>query len=125
MMGFIQDERMLASAYREAAMLVLPSEYEAFGLVLLESMAQGRPVVSTSVGGIPEVVEDGKSGLLVPPRDAPALARAIRTLLEDPALAGRMGEFGRTVTVPKFTWEGVVSQLSRIYADVLNPRGAQ
>ncbi len=125
MMGFIQDERMLASAYREAAMLVLPSEYEAFGLVLLESMAQGRPVVSTSVGGIPEVVEDGKSGLLVPPRDAPALARAIRTLLVDTALAGRMGEFGRTVTVPKYTWEGVVSQLSRIYADVLNPRGAQ
>src|SRR5579859_177653 len=65
--GFLSDEALLASAFREARLFTLPSEYEAFGLVLLEALAQGTPVVASRVGGIPEFVPDGSAGLLVPP----------------------------------------------------------
>jgi glycosyltransferase involved in cell wall biosynthesis len=65
------DDDMLVSAYHSCDLLVLPSEYEAFGLVLAEGMACGRPCVATDVGGVPEVVEHGRTGVLVPPRDRP------------------------------------------------------
>ena len=119
MVGFLEDERLLSSTYRDAELLVLPSEYEAFGLVLLESMAQGRPVVSTKVGGIPEVVDDGKNGILVPPRDPVALEGAMQRLIEDRSLSSKMGDYGRNHTVPMYTWELVVSSLDQIYSEVL------
>ncbi|MBI4577680.1 MAG: glycosyltransferase [Planctomycetes bacterium] len=71
-----------------------PSHYEGFGLVLLEAMAAGRPVVASRVGGIPEVVEEGRTGLLVPPGDPEAMALALGRVLDDPGLARRMGEAG-------------------------------
>ncbi len=117
-LGFVADDAMLASAYREAALLVLPSEYEAFGLVLLEAMTQGTPVVACRVGGIPEVVADGKTGILVPPRDPPALADAIERLLADPSSARRLGEAGRAEVVPRFTWESVAERLDGVYREV-------
>jgi glycosyltransferase involved in cell wall biosynthesis len=73
----------------------LPSAMEGLPLVVLEAMAQGRPVVATSVGGTPELVVDGETGLLVPPGDVDALAEALRRLLADSALARRLGEAGR------------------------------
>jgi glycosyltransferase involved in cell wall biosynthesis len=118
-LGHVPDEAMLAAAYREATVTVLPSEYEAFGLVLLESLAQGTPVIASRVGGIPEVVEDGRSGLLVPPKDANALADALRKVFADPALARRLGHHGRTETVPRFTWDRLVDRLDAIYREVL------
>jgi glycosyltransferase involved in cell wall biosynthesis len=75
--------------------LVLPSWQEGLPLVVLEAMAAGVPVVATSVGGTPEAVVDGETGLLVPPRDVPALTAAIDTLLDDPERARRLGEAGR------------------------------
>jgi glycogen synthase len=118
-LGHVGDESLLAAAYREATVTVLPSEYEAFGLVLLESLAQGTPVIASRVGGIPEFIEDERSGLLVPPRDTAALARALLRIWSDPSLARRLGEHGRRETAPRFTWERTVDRLDAIYREVL------
>ena len=80
-----------------ATLLVLPSRSEGLPLVLLEAMARARPVVATRVGGIPELVEDGVTGLLVPPADADALADALLALLRDRSCGERMGRAGRDV----------------------------
>ena len=117
--GHVEDDRVLASAYREARVTVLPSEYEAFGLVLLESLAAGTPVVASRVGGIPEVVEDGKAGLLVPPKSPVELAAAIGRIWSDRELARRLGEYGRETVVPRFRWDALVDRLDAIYREVL------
>ena len=113
--GHLDDERWITAAYREARLTVLPSEYEAFGLVLLESLAQGTPVVASRVGGIPEVVEDGRAGLLVRPKAPADLASAILTLWHDRPLARRLGDYGRSEVVPRFTWEALADRLDRLY----------
>jgi rhamnosyl/mannosyltransferase len=118
LLGHLDDDALLAAAYREARLTVLPSEYEAFGLVLLESLAAGTPVVASRVGGIPEVVEDGKAGLLVPPKSPSALAEAIVRLWNDRDLARRLGEYGRTQTVPRFQWDALVDRLDALYREV-------
>jgi glycosyltransferase involved in cell wall biosynthesis len=109
----------VAAAYRDARFSVLPSEYEAFGLVLLESLAQGTPVIASRVGGIPEFIEDERTGLLVPPGDVPALTAALQRLWSDPALARRLGRHGRTEVVPRYTWDRVVDRLEVVYREVL------
>ncbi len=121
--GFVKEESLLASAYAQAEVFVLPSDYEAFGLVLLEALAQGTPVVSTRVGGIPSLVEDGKNGRLVPPGDARALAAALEELLSDRTKARAMGARGRETTVPAHTWERTVEGLERVYEQVLHETG--
>lgn len=116
--GFVENEALLASAFREARLFVLPSEYEAFGLVLLEALAQGTPVVASRVGGIPEFVEDGRAGRLVPPKDAHALGEALLALWDDESTRQRLGAFGRDQVVPHYSWERVVDELERIYREV-------
>ena len=76
-------------------LFVLPSLYEGMPLSILEAMGAGLPVIATAVDGTPEVVEDGETGLLVPPADPAALARAVVRLLDDRALAVRLGQNGR------------------------------
>ena len=116
--GYLADERLLASAYRDARAVVLPSEYEAFGLVLLEALAQGTPVVASRVGGIPEIVEDGRTGLLVPPRSPEALARALERMWDEPELGRRLGAAGRQEVVPRYSWSAVATEVDRIYREV-------
>ena len=117
-LGHVDDDAVLAAAYREARLTVLPSEYEAFGLVLLESLAAGTPVVASKVGGIPEFVEDGRAGLLVPPRTPSALAEAIVRVWSDRDLARRLGAYGRDQVVPRFQWDGLVEKLDAVYREV-------
>ncbi len=117
--GFVADERMLAAAFREARLFVLPSEYEAFGLVLLESLAQGTPVVASRVGGVPEFIEDGRAGLLVPRLEVPPLAEAILALWDDEPRRRAMGEYGRNEVVPRYSWDRVADRLSSLYREVL------
>ena len=116
--GHLADEALLAAAMAEAEALVLPSEYEAFGLVLLEALAQGTPVIASRVGGIPEFIEPERAGLLVSPGDAPALAGAMARIRSDPAEARRWGRYGRTEVVPRYTWEACVDRLDALFAEV-------
>ncbi|MDT7840434.1 glycogen synthase [Streptomyces justiciae] len=104
-----------------AAVFVCPSVYEPLGIVNLEAMACGTPVVASRVGGIPEVVDDGKTGLLVPVDDdfEPALARALDSVLGDPESARRMGEAGRERAVGEFGWDAVARRTVGLYEEIL------
>ncbi|NUO40493.1 MAG: glycogen synthase [Streptomyces sp.] len=104
-----------------AAVFVCPSVYEPLGIVNLEAMACGTPVVASKVGGIPEVVDDGKTGLLVPVDDdfEPALAHALESVLGDPEGARRMGEAGRERAVGEFGWDAVARRTVRLYEEIL------
>ncbi|HEY8922085.1 MAG TPA: glycogen synthase [Candidatus Limnocylindria bacterium] len=115
--------------YSHAAIFVCPSVYEPFGITNLEAMACERPVVATAVGGIPEVVADGETGLLVPvafspdepmsPADpdqlASDLAAAINALMADPARRTRMGAAGRRRAVEQFSWSSIAAQTAALY----------
>ncbi|HEV2428429.1 MAG TPA: glycosyltransferase family 4 protein [Thermoplasmata archaeon] len=116
--GFLADEALLSAAFQEARIFLLPSAYEAFGLVLLEALAHGTPVIASRVGGIPEFVEDGKCGRLVEPSDAAALSRALRELWNDADSRQRFGEFGRTQVAPRFTWDRVADELLELFRSV-------
>jgi len=98
---------------------VLSSEREGMPNAVLEAMAAGRPVVATAVGGTPDVVLDGVTGLLVPPRDPAALARAIQSLLDDPARAREMGAAGRWRVEEHFSLEAVVARTVALYDSLL------
>jgi glycosyltransferase involved in cell wall biosynthesis len=100
-------------------LLVLPSLQEAYGLVLVEAMLARRPVVGSSVGGIPEIIEHERTGLLVPPGDARALARAIERLLEDEPLRRALAEAGRRRALERFTTQVQWERYRRLYTEVL------
>jgi starch synthase len=102
-----------------ATVFVCPSVYEPFGLVNLEAMACGTAVVSTRVGGIPEIVLEEETGLLVPPSDAQAMAAAVNRLLTDPAMADYLGQAGRARVEAKFTWSAVADRTADLYASLL------
>jgi starch synthase len=105
-----------------AVVLVCPSLYEPLGIVNLEAMACGTAVVASRVGGIPEVVADGQTGLLVPPGDPAALAGAIGALLADEARASQMGRRGRQRADAEFSWAGIAAQTAALYAELAGPR---
>ena len=102
---------------------VLPSLWEGLPIALLEAMAAGLPVVATAVGGTPEVVVDGVTGFLVPPRDPQALADAILRLLRDPELRQRMGEAGRARVAAHFSIEQMVHKTEALYEQLLAEKG--
>ena len=99
----------------EISVAVSPSLAEAISNSVVEAMAAGVPVVATRVGGNPEAIEDGQSGIIVPARDAEALARPIARLLEDPALASRMGEAARRRVAERFSMESMINATERVY----------
>jgi starch synthase len=101
-----------------ATVFVCPSLYEPLGIVNLEAMACGAPVVGSRVGGIPEVVADGRTGLLIEPDDPAALAGAINALIADPARAAAMGQRGRQRAATEFSWATVAEQTVRLYAQL-------
>lgn len=111
--------RELADWYRRATIFVMPSYYESFCISCVEAMAFGIPVVATTAGGLPEIVEDGVTGILVPPGDPQALAEAILRLLGDPDLRRRMGEASRERVNAKFSTEHVADQTIAVYAECL------
>ncbi len=98
--------------------VALPSWTEGLPLTVLEAMAHARPVVATPVGGTPEVVVDGETGLLVPPRDPAALAGALRRLLEDPDFARRLGEAGRRRVAERFSLDAMTKRILMMYDEV-------
>jgi glycosyltransferase involved in cell wall biosynthesis len=102
-----------------ADVFVLPSESEGFGRVLVEAMAMGRPVVATNVGGIPDIVLDGETGLLVEPADPAALASAVGALLDEPARAARLGAAGRARAESTFSLGAHVDAVERVYDEII------
>jgi alpha-maltose-1-phosphate synthase len=104
-----------------ATVFVCPSLYEPLGIVNLEAMACGAAVVASRVGGIPEVVADGETGLLVEPGDPAALADAINSLIADPARAAAMGALGRKRAATEFSWTTVAEQTASLYAELARP----
>ncbi|ASJ03243.1 glycosyl transferase [Thermococcus profundus] len=119
-MGYVPNE-LLPKLYASADVFVLPSTTaEAFGIVILEAMASAVPVVTTTVGGIPEVVGESGSGILVPPGDEFALAEAILKLLHDKELAGKFGEAGRKAVENRYSWRVVAGDIENVYEDALN-----
>lgn len=114
--GFREDALDVLTAIDLA---VIASAYEPFGRVVIEAMLAGRPVVGTAVGGIPEIIVEGITGLLVPPSAPPILAQAITTLLENPELAARMGAAGQARAKEYFGSDRYVTGIQKIYEKVL------
>lgn len=119
---FLGEARDVRPLLNGASMFVLPSVSEGLPLTVLEAMACGLPVVATDVGGTPEAVEDGRTGLLVPPRSPSPLAEAILRLRGDEASAREMGREGRWRAEASFDVRGMVSRYESLYEDMLHRR---
>lgn len=104
--------------YAQADIAVLPSYREGLPRALIEAAASGLPIVTTDTSGCREVVAHGENGLLVPVRDAPALAEALRTLTADPALRARMGAAGRARVEREFSQARIFAEIGAIYAEL-------
>jgi len=116
--------RDVINAYASADAFVLPSLFEPFGIVLLEAMAAGLPVIASRVGGIAEVVSDGKTGLLVQTGDSQSLANAVASLISDADLRRRLGAAGR-VQAAGYSWDGIVPQILDVYHDAMAEGGRE
>lgn len=114
--GFLADP---TAAYERADVVLMPSIVESFGNVAVEAQSLTRPVVATSVGGLREIVVDGESGLLVPPRDPRAVADAVAKLLDDPALAERLAVAGARRVREEFGFERMTRGLEEAIATVI------
>lgn len=111
-----RDQGEIAAELARAALLVLPSFAEGVPVVLMEAMAAARPVIATRIAGVAELVEDGASGLLVPPGEEEALAEAILSLAADPARAAAMGRRGRERVLTGFDARREAARLARLVA---------
>ena len=115
--GFVPDVR---TALWVADIFAMPSLSEGLGVAALEAMAMAKPVVASRTGGLPEVVADGETGLLVAPGDRGSLARAVISLLEDPSRARAMGEAGRRRALARFDRPRIVDRVVEMYQKVLS-----
>ena len=109
------NQEHVAPLIRECAVFLLPSSTESFGLAALEALASGVPVVASRVGGLPEVVQDGETGLLVDPGDLDGMVDAVTQLLEDPSGRRRMAEQARTDVVERFRRDPLIDRYEALY----------
>lgn len=113
------DEAQLIDLYQKASVFVCPSLKEEFGIVKLEAMACGTPVVSTDVDGLPYIVENNKNGFIVKAGSPKEMAQAIEKVITDIPLAKQFGENGRKLAEDKFSWKIMASELEKIYKELL------
>jgi glycosyltransferase involved in cell wall biosynthesis len=120
------DDTQLVAAYRSASVVALPSltDAESFGICLIEAMACGRPVVGSRVGGIPHVIDDGVTGVLVAPGDTAGLAETCLALLRDPVRAARLGAAGRARTESLFSASYQAERVLQVFRAALEPAGS-
>ena len=114
----VPEDRVLEE-YRRHDLLVFPSTYEGFGLVVLEAMSQGLPVVATPVGCVPDLIRDGDNGVVVPVRDPAALAQAVQRLMDAPAERRRIGK-SAAATVATMTWRRTAERTIEVYRAALD-----
>jgi glycosyltransferase involved in cell wall biosynthesis len=119
-LGRVDDRERLAELYLNARVFCLPSRFEPYGLVVLEAMAYGLPCVVTSVGALPDIVEDGRTGHVVAAGDGEALTAQLLRFIEEPDYAARLGAAGKQRFESHFTWDSVVERM----APVLDALGA-
>lgn len=119
---FLGWQKDMGSVYRNWDIFAMPSLTEAFPMAALEAMAQGLPVVATNVGGLPELVEEGRTGYLVPPSDPDALADRLRPLILDPNRRQAMGAAGYYRVREHFSVDRMVAQIAGIYRSLLAKR---
>jgi len=117
---FLGERRDVPQILAASDIFVLSSNWEGLPRSIIEAMMAGLPVVATRVGGVPELVEDGVTGFLVPPRDPDALAAALQKLLNDPELRRRMGEAGREKALKEFTLDRMLRETERVYNGITN-----
>lgn len=117
--GHIFERDRLVDLYQSAALFVLPSHHEGMPTVILESMACGCPVLATSVGGIPSLIQDGENGGLIPPGNACALAQRILDLLQNPQLLTYLSKQARDMVEDRFSWEIICSRYLQQYKSML------
>ncbi|HDD31793.1 MAG TPA: glycosyltransferase family 1 protein [Thermococcus litoralis] len=119
-MGYVPDD-LLPEIFKMADIFVLPSvSSEAFGIVVLEAMASGVPVIATDVGGIPEVLKENEAGLLVPPGNELELRNAIQKLLNNEELRKWYGINGRKAVEEKYSWDKVVVEIEKVYEEIIS-----
>lgn len=116
-LGFRHDINELLKIFD---VFVLPSITEGISLALLEAMSAGLPIVATNVGGNPEIVIDGQTGLLVPPNDPYSMSKAILKVMDDKNFAKQMGLAGKALAQKQFSIEAMVSQYEQLYQNILN-----
>lgn len=116
LVGFKENIREI---YAMADLLVVPSQREAFGRVVVEAMLSGLPVVATAVGGIPEIIDDGVTGVLLKSRSPEILAEAIRRLLDDPARMRAIGERGRQIASSRFPMSVMLARIQQVIEETL------
>jgi glycosyltransferase involved in cell wall biosynthesis len=116
------SQEILPTYYAAADVCVVPSHYEPFGLVAIEAMASYTPVVASDVGGLQFTVVSEETGLLAPPQDEDAFAVAIDRILANPEWRDKLGEAARNRVESKFSWNGVATQLSELYTQLLQPK---
>jgi len=117
--GYVPYEH-LPSYYKTADIFCSPAiGWESFGIVLLEAMALGKPVVASNIDGYREVIETDQQGILVPPKDTEALSKALITLIDEPELRAKMGTINLTM-VGKYSWEEIANKILDLYANVLS-----
>jgi len=97
----------------------MPSTYEGFGVAAIEAAAMEVPVVASNVYGIPDVVDDGVTGLLVPPKDVSALAQALRSLIADEERRRQMGRAARAFVAERYSWEKNTAEMESLYGEML------
>jgi len=118
-----QDQDTLQYYYAAAEMVVMPSDYESFGMVALEAMACGTPVIASDVGGLAHLVEHGRTGYRVPARDPEALAAKITRLYTSEGLRRRMGQRA-ACWAEKYSWPVIADRIEAIYGELLNQNGS-
>lgn len=117
-LGYV-DYDVLPTLYAKSTMYILPTLYENFPFRMIEAMSCGTPVIGSNICAIPEAIEDGKNGLLIPPKDDEAIANGILQLLDDVGYTKRLGKNARETVIEKFAWDGIIKELIDVYETVL------
>jgi glycosyltransferase involved in cell wall biosynthesis len=120
-LGYL-DYDDLPILYGRAMIYLLPTLYENFPFRMIEAMSCGTPVIGSRVSAIPEAIEDGENGLLIPPKNEDAIAKAVLLLLDDEGYTKRLGKNARTTVLDKFSWDNIIKSLIEKYDKILSDR---